>query len=32
MIFEKLADGENDRCLMIDLNLNANKPAKACRP
>ena len=30
-IFEKLAQGENDRCLIIDLNLKTNKPAKACR-
>ena len=29
-IFEKLAAGENDRCLIIDLNLKTNKPAKTC--
>lgn len=30
MIFEKLVDGENDCCLMIDLNLNVNKLVKVC--
>ncbi len=29
-IFEKLAASDNDRCLIIDLNLKADKPAKIC--